>query len=205
MKKLFAFLIAVMMMVSACAFAETSSPAEPLREGEMYFHGYINPDVGYYVGVPAEWALIGLNSTPDNLDQAYEVMGFTEVTGLLGQLNSENNILFSIASTGEQMALAYGLSDGITVDRLAEEIDAFKAMLQASYTGIEFKEDSGLVSINDLTQVLYIGAKYKSHDVSQYFMPAGSNVYIFTFTDVEKEIERAVVSTFRIDQELIGQ
>lgn len=204
MKKILAFLIAILMMVSACAFAETASPAEPLQEGEMYFHGYINPDIGYYVGVPAEWALIGLNSTPDNLTQAREIMGHTDVTALLENLNKENNILFSIASTGEQMVLTYGLSDGITADRLSEEIGAFKAMLQAAYTGIEFKEDSGLFSVNDLTQVLYIGAKYKSHDVSQYFLPAGSTIFIFTFTDVEKDIEKAVISSFRMDDELIA-
>ncbi len=205
MKKILAALIAVLMMVSACAFAETASPEEPLQEGEMYFHGYINNVVGYYAGVPAEWALIGRHSTPDNLTQAYEVMGYTEVTALLESLTDENDVLFTIASTGEQMVLTYGQSDGITVDRLAEEIDAFKAMLGSSYTGIEFKEDSGLVSINDLMQAMYIGAKYKSHDVSQYFIPAGSNVYVFTFTDVEKSIEHAVISAFRVDSELIGQ
>lgn len=205
MKKFLAALIAVIMMVSACAFAETASPAEPLKEGEMYFHGYIDNVVGYYVGVPAEWALIGRYSTPDNLTQAYEIMGFTEVTALLESLSDENDVLFSIAPTGEQMVITYGQSDGITVDRLAEEIGAFKAMLQASYTGIEFKEDSGLVSINDLMQVMYIGAKYKTHDVSQYFMPAGSSIYVFTFTDVEENIEHAVISAFRIDPDLIGQ
>ncbi|MBR3928392.1 MAG: hypothetical protein IKJ65_05235 [Clostridia bacterium] len=205
MKKFLALLIAVMLMAGACAYAETATSEEPLAEGEMYFHGYINPAVGYYVGVPAEWALIGLNSTPQNLTEAYDIMGYTEVTALHESLNAaDNNILFSIAATGEQMVLTYGPSDGITVDRLAEEIDAFKAMLQSSFTGIEFKEDSGLVSINDLTQIMYIGAKYKSHDVSQYFMPAGSNMYVFTFTDVEKDIAEAVISTFRVDSELIG-
>lgn len=205
MKKILAAVIAVMMLVTSCAFAETASPAEPLKEGEMYFHGYINNAVGYYVGTPAEWALIGLNATQDNLTQAYEVMGFSDVSALLDSLTEENNILFAVSATGEQMVLTYGQSDGITVDRLAEEIGAFKAMLQAAYTGIEFKEDSGIVSINELTQVFYIGTKYKSQDVSQYFVPAGSNVYVFTFTNVEKDVEKAVVSSFRVDPELIGQ
>ena len=205
MKKFLAAIIAVMMTVSACAFAETASPAEPLKEGEMYFHGYINNAVGYYVGVPAEWALIGLNSTYENLTQAYEIMGYSDVNALVEKLTEENNILFSVASTGEQMVLTYGLSDGITVDRLAEETDAFKAMLESAYTGIEFKEDSGLVANNELTQILYIGAKYKSHNISQYFMPAGANIYVFTFTDVEKDIEHAVISSFKADPKLIGR
>ena len=171
----------------------------------MYFRGYINSAVGYYAGVPAEWALIGRFSTPENLSQAYEIMGFTEVTALTESISEENDILFAVSSAGEQMAITYGQSDGVTVDRLADELDAFKAMLQSSYIGIEFKEDSGLVSINDLMQAMYIGAKYKSHDVSQYFIPAGSNVYVFTFTDVEKTIEHAVISAFRVDSKLIAQ
>ncbi|MBQ2433277.1 MAG: hypothetical protein II266_02515, partial [Clostridia bacterium] len=179
--------------------------AEPLEEGTMYFRGYINSAVGYYAGVPAEWALIGRFSTPENLSQAYEIMGFTEVTALTESISEENDILFAVSSAGEQMAITYGQSDGVTVDRLADELDAFKAMLQSSYIGIEFKEDSGLVSINDLMQAMYIGAKYKSHDVSQYFIPAGSNVYVFTFTDVEKTIEHAVISAFRVDSKLIAQ
>ncbi len=204
MKKFLAALIAVLMLAGACAFAETASPAEPLKEGEMYFHGYINKAVGYYIGTPVEWALIGLYATPDNLTQAYEVMGYSDAAALYESLTTENDILFATASTGEQMVLTYGQSDGITVDRLADEIGAFKAMVQDAYTGIEFKEDSGIVSLNELTQVFYIGTKYKSQDVSQYFLPAGSNVYVFTFTNVEKDIEKAVISSFRIDPELIG-
>ena len=205
MKRFLAALIAVMMMVSACALAETASPAEPLEEGTMCFRGYINSAVGHYGGVAAEWALIGRFSTPESLSQAYEIMGFTEVTALTESISEENDILFAVSSAGEQMAITYGQSDGVTVDRLADELDAFKAMLQSSYIGIEFKEDSGLVSISDLMQAMYIGAKYKSHDVSQYFIPAGSNVYVFTFTDVEKTIEHAVISAFRVDSKLIAQ
>ncbi|MBQ4157479.1 MAG: hypothetical protein IJD86_05000 [Clostridia bacterium] len=198
MKRFFSILFVLMFLLSACAFAETASPAEPLKEGEMYFHGYKNSNTGYYVGVPAEWALIGMDSTGANLDHAYEVMGYSEVKALTEQLSKENDILFTVSSSGDQMVLTYGLSDGITTDRLAEDIDDFKAMLAKSCTGIEFKEDCGLITVNELTQVMYIGAKYKSHDVSQYFLAAGSNVYVFTFTDVEKDIEQAVLSTFSI-------
>ncbi len=201
MKKIFAIILALVCVFSACAFGETATPEEPLPEGSFYVHGYINSLTGYYVAVPAEWVLIGRDSVQGNLDQAYEIMGFTDVNALLNQLNEENDILFSIASTGEQMVLTYGLSDGITCDKLVEEMDTFKAMLQASYTGIEFKEDSGSVTIGELTQVMYIGAKYKGHDVSQYFLPAGDHIFVFTFTDVEKEMEHNVISTFSIVKE----
>ena len=198
MKKLLSALMAVLILVSACAFAETASPAEPLKEGEMYFHGYKNVQTGYYVGVPAEWALIGINSTADNISQAEEIMGYTEVQALLKELSAENDLLLAVAPTGEQMAVTYGLSDGVTSETLIGEIDNFKKMLSAAYTGIEFKEESGAYSVNDLTQILYIGAKYKSHDISQYLMPLGSHIFVFTFTDVDTEIEKAVLSTFGI-------
>lgn len=198
MKKFLALVIAVILGLSACAFAEPATIEEPLPEGAFYVHGYKNAATGYYVAVPAEWALIGLNSIPDNLEQAYEIMGFTEVRALLDQLNSENDILFCISSEGEQMVLTYGLSEGVTCDRLSEDIDDFKAMLSAAYTGIEFKEDSGLVTIAELTQVMYIGAKYRGHDVSQYFLPVGGHIFVFTFTDVEKDMEHSVISTFNL-------
>lgn len=200
MKKVLSFIIALMMITAACAFAETASPAEPLEEGEIYVHGYASSATGYYVAVPAEWALIGRDSHPENLSQAYDIMGYASVNDLVKQLSDENDVLFAVSADGKQMALTYGSSDGITCDRLVEEIDAFKAMLQATYPGIEFKEDSGTVTINELTQVMYIGAKYKSHDVSQYFFPMGSYIYVFTFTDVGTELEKTVLSTFTISR-----
>lgn len=201
MKKLIALVMLIACIFCASAFCETATPTEPLPEGSFYVHGYRNALTGYYVAVPAEWALIGLDSIPGNLEQAYEIMGFSDVSALMNQLSEENDILFSVASTGEQMVLTYGLSDGITCDKLVEEIDDFKSMLKASYTGIEFKEDSGSVTIGELTQVMYIGAKYKGHDISQYFLPAGDHVFVFTFTDVETEMEHNVISTFSIVKE----
>ena len=201
MKKLIAFILSIVLIFCTCAFAETATTEEPLPEGSFYVHGYKNALTGYYVAVPAEWALIGRYSTADNLSQAYEIMGYSDVSALLNQLSEENDILFCTASTGEQMVLTYGLSDGITCDRLVENMDGFKAMLQAAYMGIEFKEDSGAVTFNELMQVMYIGAKYKGHDVSQYFLPAGDHIYVFTFTDVEKTMEQNVISTFNIVNE----
>ena len=106
MKKIFSILFVLMFVLSACAFAETASPAEPLKEGEMYFHGYKNSNTGYYVGVPAEWALIGMDSTGANLDHAYEVMGYSEV-----------NVLFA---RGPQL-YEYAQSEGIRVTRDADK------------------------------------------------------------------------------------
>lgn len=198
MKKVFSALIALLIAFGACAFAEPATSGEPLEEGQMYFHGYRNTLTGYYIGVPAEWTLVGLDSTSDNLKQAYEVMGRTEVTELLAQLNENNDILFCVGGEGEQLALTYGLSDGVISDELIDQLDSFKAILSASYTGIEFKEDSGAYAINEFSEILYIGAKYKGHDISQYFIPMGAQVFVFTFTDVESDIENAVLGTFHI-------
>ncbi len=74
MKKIIAFIMLIACLFSAYACAEDATPVEPLPEGSFYVHGYKNTLTGYYVAVPAEWALIGRDSVQGNLDQAYEIM-----------------------------------------------------------------------------------------------------------------------------------
>ena len=201
MKKFLSALLAVLILVSACAFAETASPEEPLEEGSILMRGYLDRTSLYYVSIPAEWAPIGIHSTQENIAQANEILGESEVQALLKELSPENNLLLCVSPTGEQLVITYGLSDGVTSDTLISQVDDFKKMLSAAYVGIEFKDDCGSYSINDYIQVLYIGAKYKGHAISQYFYPAGSNMYVFTFTDTESNIINAVLSQFRLVQE----
>lgn len=203
MKKLVSLLlILASVLLPVSAFAETAATAnEPLEDGQMYFHGYISEAAKYYVGVPAEWALVGASSYPEHLEQAYDILGYTEVKELHSQLNAENDILFAFSAKGEQMVLVYGESDGVTSDTLIDEMDALKRMLSAEYIGIEFESDSGKYTVNELIDILYIGAKYYGNTLYQYYMPVGANIYVFTFVNVEKQIAQAVVSTFNMNVE----
>lgn len=200
MKKLLGILLALTMLLAACAVSETSaSPAEPLPEGSMLFHGYISEAAGYYVGVPAEWALVGAFSHPENLDEACKIMDEYEVKQLHSTLSAENDILFAFSESGEQMVLVYGPSDGVTSDVLIEEAGALKRMLTAEYVGITFEDDCGSYTINDLVEVLYIGCQYNGNTIYQYYIPAGKNIYVFTFVNVEKIIAQSVISTFNLN------
>lgn len=200
MKKLLSLLLifaAVLLPVSA--FAETAATsAEALEEGQMLFHGYISEAAKYYVGVPAEWALVGASSYPEHLQQAYDIMDINEVKALHAQLSAENDILFAFSEKGEQMVLVYGDSDGVTSDTMIEEVESLKRMLSAQYIGIVFDNDCGRHTVNELAEILYIGAKYNGNTIYQYYMPVGEHIYVFTFVNVEKSIAQAVVSTFNM-------
>ena len=201
MRKFFAVLLALCVCLSSlCALAESNAtPAEPqLSEGEILMHGYKSENAGYYVGVPAEWALVGASSLAAHLEQAYEIAGYSEVKSLHASLSAENDILFAFSASGEQMILTYGLSEGVDSDKLIDEMDSFKRILASQYTGITFTDDCGAYNYKEIYNVLYIGAKYNGNKISQYFLPGGDSIYVFTFCNVEKSIEEVVISNFNL-------
>mgnify|MGYP004465631047 FL=1 len=206
MKRIFACLLALSMLLACLSVtAETATPAEatpatPSEAAEegILMHGYISPYAGYYVGVPAEWALIGAGSHQENLDQAYELLPDMDVSGLRRKMTAENDVLIAASKDGASMVLNYGKADGASNEDLIDSLDAFKKALTAQCPGIKFSDDCGKYEFNSLANLLYIGASYNGYEIRQYYMVAGENMYIFTFTGVTKQIAEVVLSTFRM-------
>lgn len=204
MKRFFACLLALSMLLACLsASAETATPAEATpatpseaAEGEIRMQKYLSPYAGYIVSVPVEWALIGVGSRQENLDQAYKVLPDLDVDEIRKKMTAENDVLIAASKDGASMVLNYGKADGATGENLIDSLDAFKKALTAQCPGIKFSDDCGKYELNFLTNLLYIGASYNSHEIRQYYMVAGENMYIFTFTGVTKQIAEIVLSTF---------
>lgn len=199
MKKLFCAILALILAMGACALGEAASEGEApqLAEDEILMHGYISPFAGYYIGVPSDWALIGAGSTPDNIDQAEETID-ESVSALRAGMSAENDVLIAVSPKGENLILTYGTAEGATNEDLIRSLDTFKKELSAKYTGIRFANDCGGYKLNDITEILYIGANYNGHDVRQYYLASGVTLYVFTFTGVSAEIAGVVLSTFHL-------
>lgn len=206
MKRFFACLLALSMLLACLsASAETATPAEatPATPSEaadegILMHGYLSPYAGYYIGVPAEWALIGAGSHQENLDQAYELLPDMDVDGLRKKMTAENDVLIAASKDGASLVLNYGKADGASNEDLIDSLDTLKKALTAQCPGIKFSDDCGKYEFNTLANLLYIGADYNGYEIRQYFMVAGENMYIFTFTGVTKQIAEVVLSTFRM-------
>ena len=199
MKKWFCALLALILTLSACALSEDATPGEipALGEDEILMHGYISPYANYYVGVPSDWALIGAGSTPDNISQAEETID-DSVSALIKGMTAENDVLFAVSPKGENLILTYGVAEGATNEDLIRSLDTFKKELSAKYTGIRFADDCGGYKLNDITEILYIGANYNGHDIRQYYIASGVTLYVFTFTGVSADIAGVVLSTFHL-------
>ena len=195
MKRFFACLLALSMLLACLsASAETATPATPSEAADegILMHGYLSPYAGYYIGVPAEWALIGAGSHQENLDQAYELLPDMDVDGLRKKMTAENDVLIAASKDGASLVLNYGKADGASNEDLIDSLDT------AQCPGIKFSDDCGKYEFNTLANLLYIGADYNGYEIRQYFMVAGENMYIFTFTGVTKQIAEVVLSTFRM-------
>lgn len=199
MKRVFACLLTLSILLACLpVMAETAAtPSEAEDEG-ILMHGYISPYAGYYVGVPAEWALIGAGSHQENLDQASELLPDMDVDGIRKKMTAENDVLIAASADGANMVLHYGKADGASNEDLIDSLDAFKNALSAQYPGIKFSEDCGKYEYNSIANLLYIGADYNGYEIRQYYMVVGENMYIFTFTGVTQQIAEVVLSTFQM-------
>lgn len=207
MKKILSFFLAFAMLLCVFCVGEeanvneedvTPQPTAPvLAEDEILMHGYLSPYMNYYVGVPAEWALIGAGSTPDNIAQAEEISQ-ESVRTIIANMNKDNDVLFAVSAAGETMVLTYGDAAGATNEALIDALDEFKARLSAKYVGIKFDNDCGSYELNEFSRILYIGATYNGRNIRQYYISSGVTMYIFTFTNVTKSIADTVLSTFNL-------
>ena len=199
MKKLLSILLAVTLLISCLsAIAEESAAPGELGENQILMHGYMSPYRRYYIGVPAEWALIGAGSTPENITQAYDIVD-DDISGIVSQMSADNDILFAVSAAGENLVLTYGSAEGASNDSLIDEIEAFKNVLIANYPGIKLADDCGTYSYNGVVDIMYIGANYNGHSIRQYYLASGTILYIFTFSGVSKEIAETVLSTFNVE------
>lgn len=200
MKRIFACLLALsLLLVCLPVCAETAATPSELGEEDILMHGYISPYAGYYVGVPAEWALIGAGSHKENLNQANELLSdIMDVDEIRKQMTAENDVLIAASADGASMILNYGKAEGASNDDLIDSLDAFKSALSEQCPGIRFSDDCGEYEHNSLVNLLYIGADYNGYEIRQYYMVAGENMYIFTFTGVTQQIAEVVLSTFQM-------
>lgn len=204
MKRFFACLLAILMLLASLSVsAETvatpveATASEAVDDG-ILMHGYISPYAGYYIGVPAEWALIGAGSHQENLDQAYELLPDMDVDGIRRKMNAENDVLIAASADGANLVLNYGKAEGASNEDLIDSLDTFQKALSAQCPGIKFFDESGKYEMNSLVSLLYIAASYNGYEIRQYYMVAGENMYMFTFTGVTKQIAETVLSTFRM-------
>ena len=197
MKRFFAILL-VMCLLCTCWAEETETETETaeLGEGEILMHGYISPFANYYIGVPAEWCLIGAGSTGENLSQASEELEDVDVYGLYNQMKAGNDVLYAVSPSGEGLILTYGSSSGVGNDAIVDSLDEIKAALSEQYSGVVFDEDSGSYTYNSIYEILYIGMNYKNRNIYQYYLVTGTVMYIFTFFGTSSDIAETVLSTF---------
>lgn len=207
MKRIIAILLTLIMLLPAAALCENATPAEAtpaeatpaeLQEGEMYFHGYRGEIGRYYVGMPEEWAPVGINSPAEYISQAEENTDYFTVRDILSSISETNDVLIALSPTGEVMTLTYGFSEGTSNETLIDELDNYKKQLAANHPGIQFTEDSGEFELNEINKILHVGATYMNHSIHQFYMPTGKQLFIFTFIDVKPEIAKAVMSTFQL-------
>jgi len=199
MKRILAIILAVLMF-TVCLAENSENAAEPvqLAEGEILMHGYISPYADYYIGVPAEWAIIGAGSTNENMTEASNMLENLNVYGIQKEMTKDNDVLYCISADGKGLILTYGKSEGVTNDKLVERLDEFEASIEAACPGVKFDEDSGAYTYKSVYELLHIGMNYKGRDIDQYYMITGTYLYVFTFFGTTAEIADTVLSTFYI-------
>lgn len=203
MKKLLALLF-VFILLFAAAVSEQPAPETTAEnetpvvgEGEILLHGYISPFKNYYVGVPAEWAIVGAGSTDANLSDANEMLEDLNVYGFVKQLTGENDVLVCVSEDGKEgLILTYGPSSGVTNDAMIKYLPEIEAAIKAEYSGVTFKDDSGSYEFKSLAEILNINMTYKNRDLIQYYVVNGQDMYIFTFFGTPSQIAQTVLTTF---------
>lgn len=206
MKKFIAFLLTLTLLFSA-AFSEQSAPAEDvpaeepvvLGENEILMHGYISPYNDYYIGVPAEWYILGAGSLNENLAEASEALEDVNVYSLVKQFDKENDVLVCMnADSTAGLVLTYGPSAGVTNDRMIASLGEIESAIKAACPGVTFKEESGSFEFKSVAAILMISMNYKGFDILQYYVASGSQMYIFTFFGTSRTIAETVLSTFTV-------
>ena len=206
MKKTMIWLCLILLLVCGAALAEAQQDEAAqeeaqegeivLGEGEILMHGYIDPVTGYYLGVPADWAILGPGSTATNLAEAVDIMEDVDVYGIFRSFGEKDSYLMCRNKDGAGVTVTYGSSDGVTNDTLIDAMEDIQAQLSASLSGLVFKEDSGKYSFKGVMDILFLDMSYKNTSIFQYYMVTGSQMYVFTFTNTPLDIAQTVLSTF---------
>lgn len=199
MKKLIAILLALSLLICGGVSEETTDAPLQAGENEILLHGYISPYKNYYIGVPAEWAILGAGSNDVNLTEATEMLEDVNVYGFARQMTADNDVLLCMAEDAKAgLIVNYGSCSGVTNDRLIKSLDEIEAAIKAACPGITFKEESGSVEFKSVAEILLISMNYKNRDILQYYVVNGSDLYLFTFFGTSRTIAETVLTTFTI-------
>lgn len=202
MKKTILIIMAVLLMLSA-AFAEQpeEQPAQQeLGEGDILMHGYIDPVTRFYIGVPAEWSIVGPGSTAANLAQATEELENIDAYGLFKSFNESSRFLLCVSPDNKGLVVTYGASDGASNQTFIDAMDSIKAQLSGSISGLTFSDESGKYALQSSMEILYLSMTYKNTEIRQYYLVSG-DMYIFTFFGVDKILSDTIMSTFSFSQD----
>ena len=198
MKKLLALFLAFMLLF-CCALSEETAEEEPLvaGEGEILLHGYISPYKDYYIGVPAEWAIMGAGSTNENLSSASEMLEDLNVYDFVRRLNAENDALVCLSEDGASgLILVYGPCEGVTNDAMVKALPEIQAAIKGAFSGVTFKDNCGAYEFKSLAEILNINMTYKGRDFIMYYVVNGTDMYIFTFFGTDSQIAQTILTTF---------
>ena len=202
MKKTVLIILALLLALSA-AFAEQPEqqpPQQELGEGDILMHGYIDPVTRFYIGVPAEWSIVGPGSTAANLAQATEELESIDAYGLFKSFNESSRFLLCVSPDNKGLVVTYGASDGASNQTFIDAIDSIKAQLSTSISGLTFNEESGKYALQSAMEILYLSMTYKNTEIRQYYLVSG-DMYIFTFFGVDKILSDTIMSTFSFSQD----
>ena len=199
MKKLIAIILALTLLICGGVSEETTDAPLQAGENEILLHGYISPYKNYYIGVPAEWAILGAGSNDVNLTEATEMLEDVNVYGFARQMTADNDVLLCMAEEAKAgLIVNYGPCSGVTNDRLIKSLDEIEAAIKAACPGITFKEESGSVEFKSVAEILLISMNYKNRDILQYYVVNGTDLYLFTFFGTARTIAETVMTTFTI-------
>ncbi|MCR4620759.1 MAG: hypothetical protein K5663_01615 [Clostridiales bacterium] len=198
---LLAFVAVCLILSTALAEQPEEQPTEQvtLGEGEILMHGYIDPVTRFYVGVPAEWSIIGPGSTAANLNQAFEELENVDVYGLFKSFDNSSRFLLCLSPDNRGLIVTYGSTDGAGNQTLIDSLDDFKAAF-ADVSGLEITDESGKFSLQSSMDILYLSMIYKNTEIRQYYLVSG-DLYIFTFFGVDKTLSDTIMSTFSFSKE----
>ncbi|MCR4576913.1 MAG: hypothetical protein K5784_03280 [Clostridiales bacterium] len=202
MKKTVLIILALLLALSA-AFAEQPEqqpPQQELGEGDILMHGYIDPVTRFYIGVPAEWSIVGPGSTAANLAQATEELESIDAYGLFKSFNESSRFLLCVSPDNKGLVVTYGASDGASNQTFIDAIDSIKAQFSTSISGLTFNEESGKYALQSSMEILYLSMTYKNTEIRQYYLVSG-DMYIFTFFGVDKILSDTIMSTFSFSQD----
>ena len=203
MKRFFLLFMAVCLMLSVSVAEQAEEqPAEQqeLGEGDILMHGYIDPVTRFYIGVPAEWSIVGPGSTAANLAQANEELEMVDAYGLFKSFNESSRFLICLSPENKGLVVTYGPSDGANNQTFIDAADKIKAEFTSALSGLTFSEESGKYTLQSSMEILYLSMTYKNTEIRQYYLVSG-DMYIFTFFGVDKTISDAVMSTFSFSSE----